>query len=343
MGPLPRPRHRAMLDRLSLSPEIGSQDGWETPDVDKLQSLRMFAEAVRANSLSAAARKLGISTATVSRSIDALEENLGFSLLVKNSRQLGLTEAGSAYLPRVERLLQELDEATEFARGFQAEAQGTLRVHARTAVGTICIAPLLPQFLKQYPRVRIYLTLSNDTNLDLIKNNIDIDIRSGVLADSSLICKRLASSHRLIVASPRYLQQRGIPQTPEELTNHNCITYHPEGAGVIWRFRNAEGKEIEIAPYGNLETDSGAVIRTNLLAGVGIGHMTDWSVAEDLRSGRLVHLFPDHLVTVDQFNHGIYAVFLPSRDHSNKVRAFLDFLTDAFRSQAFLSSPTLVE
>ena len=107
---------------------------------------------------------------TVSRSIDDLEEDPGFSLLVKNSQQLGLTEAGSAYLPRVERLLQELDEATEIAGGFQAETQGRLRVHAHTAVGTICIAPLLPQFLKQYPRVKISLTLSNDTNLDLISH-----------------------------------------------------------------------------------------------------------------------------------------------------------------------------
>jgi DNA-binding transcriptional LysR family regulator len=319
------------------------QARWERPDVDKLQSLRMFAEAVRANSLSAAARKMGISTATVSRSIDALEENLGFPLLVKNSRQLGLTEAGTAYLPLVERLLQELDEATEYARGFQAEAQGTLRVHARTAVGMICIAPLVPAFLKQYPDIRINLTLSNETNLDLIKNNIDVDIRTGVLADSSLICRKLASSHRLIVASPRYLQQHGVPRTPAELANHNCITYRAEGASVVWRFRNAEGEEIEIAPQGNLETDSGAVIKTNLLAGVGIGHMTDWSVAEDLRSGRLLHLFPDQLVTVDQFNHGIYAVFLPTRNHSNKVRAFLDFLTEGFHSQAYFSTASTVE
>lgn len=304
--------------------------------MDKLDSLKMVVEAVRTNSLSAAARNLGISAATVSRSIDALEESLGFPLLYKNSRQLGVTEPGNVFLERAEKLLKELDDAAEYARGFQEEAQGTLRVHARTAVGTICIAPLLPAFLKQYPRLRVNLVLSNDTKPDMIKNNFDLDIRTGVLDDSSLICRKLASSPRLIVASPAYLSEHGALETPEDLLNHNCITYRPESGVVVWRFRAPDGREIEIFPKGNLETDNGAVIRTNLLAGVGVGHMTDWSVSEDLRAGRLIQLLPEYLVTVDQFNHGIYAVFLPSRNLSLKVRGFVDFLAEAFRRQSYL-------
>lgn len=303
--------------------------------MDTLQNLRMFVEAVRAESLSAAARNLGISPATVSRGIDALERHLGFNLLVKTSRQLGLTEAGDAYLPKIERLLLELDDATEFARGFQAEAEGMIRVHSRMAVGALCIAPIIPEFLRRYPRIKVHLSLTTETSVDLIKNNVDVDVRTGVLEDSSLIARKLADSRRVIVASPAYLERYGVPLTPYDLENHNCITFRRDTNPVIWRFRDASAKEIEIRPTGNLETDNGGAIQDALRAGVGIGHMTDWSVADQLRSGRLIALLQAYEVTVDKFNHGIYAVFLPSRNHSMKVRAFLDFLAEAFKSQAF--------
>jgi DNA-binding transcriptional LysR family regulator len=311
--------------------------------MDTLQCMRMFVEAVREESLSAAARKLGVSTATVSRGLDALERHLGFRLLVKTSRQLGLTEAGEAYLHQVERFILELDDATEFARGFQSEAEGLLRVHARTAVGSICVSPLLPEFLRLYPKLKINFSLTNDKNIDLIRHNIDVDIRTGVLDDSSLIARKLAASHRVIVASPSYIERYGAPQTPYDLTQHNCITYRPDSNPVFWRFRNKAGCEIEISPEGSLMTDNGGVIRNALRSGLGIGHMTDWSVAEDLRSGRLVALLSDYEVTVDKFNHGIYAVFLPSRNHSRKVRAFIDFMADAFKTQAYFRSPASLQ
>jgi len=306
--------------------------------MDTLQCMRMFVEAVREESLSAAARKLGVSTATVSRGLDALERHLGFHLLVKTSRQLGLTEAGEAYLRQVERFILELDDATEFARGFQSETTGVLRVHARAAVGSVCVSPLLPEFLRLYPKLKVNIALTNDKNIDLIRHNIDVDIRTGVLEDSSLIARKLAASHRVIVASPSYLEQYGAPQTPYDLTKHNCITYRPDSNPVFWRFRDKAGCEIEISPEGNLMTDNGGVIRNALRSGLGIGHMTDWSVAEDLRSGRLVALLDDYDVTVDKFNHGIYAVFLPSRNHSMKVRAFIDFLAESFKTQAYFRS-----
>lgn len=309
--------------------------------MDTLNSLRIFVETVRQGSLSSAARKMGLSAATVSRSLNALERQLGFNLIVKSSRQLGLTEAGDEYLPKIERLLMEFDDATESAKGVYSEAKGVLNVHARMAVGTICISPLLPGFLEQYPDIQVRLCLNNETDTDLINENIDIDIRTGVLQDSSLIARKLADSHRVIVASPDYLARHGTPRTPEDLLSHNCLTFRNTPAKVFWHFRSEDGELHTIAPNGNLETDNGSVIRHSLRRGLGIGHMTDWAVAQDLQNGALVRVLSDYEVTVDEFHHGIFGVFMPSRNQSVKMRAFLDYLVKGFRDKAYL--PALPE
>ena len=302
--------------------------------MDTLSSIRLFIEATEAGSLSATARKIGISTATVSRNIDSLEKHLGFQLFVKTSRRLGLTEAGSCYLATVTRLLPELDNAMEFARSFHSEAKGHLNVRARAAVGNICIAPLIPKFLDKYPDIELNFSLTNDTDTDLVSKNIDVDIRTGVLHDSSLIARKLADSRRVIVASPDYLQRHGRPKTPYDLTSHNCIRFAACPSPVHWRFKNMDGLEIAIVPKGNLITNNGAIVRSSVRAGSGIAHLTDWSVDQDLRSGTLVQILADYDVTVDQFNHGIYAVFLPNRTQSLKVRCFVDFLVAELRRQA---------
>jgi len=302
--------------------------------MDTLNSLRLFVEAAEAGSLSATARSFGISTATVSRSIDSLEKQLGFQLFVKTSRHIGLTEAGSFYLDNVRRILPELDNATEFARGFHSETKGHLTVRARMAVGSICIAPLIPKFLQQYPDIELNFSLSNDVDTDLVAKNIDIDIRTGVLQDSSLIARKLADSKRLIVASPAYLEARGTPLTPHDLVNHNCIRF-ATGPGIVhWRFKSSDGHEIGVAPSGNLITNNGAIVRQSCRDGMGIAHLTDWSVARDLERGRLVQVLADYDVTVDKFNHGIYAVFLPNRTQSLKVRVFVDFLVEELKRMA---------
>jgi len=151
-----------------------------------------------------------------------------------------------------------------------------------------------------------------------------------------LIARKLADSHRVIVASPAYLERHGTPQTPQELRDHNCLTFRNTPAPVNWHFRAADGQLFTITPRGNLETDNGSVIRHSLRRGVGIGHMTDWAVAKDLQNGTLMKILEDYEVTVDRFHHGIYAVFMPSRNQSVKVRAFIDYLAGAFRERAYL-------
>lgn len=300
--------------------------------MDTFHSLRHFSEAVRAGSMSAAARKLGISPATVSRSIDNLEKQFGFNLLAKSSRGLGLTEAGAVYLPKVRQILDDLDEATAFAKGVHSEPKGELRIHVRVAIGNICIAPMIPSFLEANPDISISMSMTNDMSVDLIKNNIDVDIRTGVLQDSSLISRKLAESQRVIVASPQYLEKHGTPKIPEDLAAHNCIVFQNSPQPVVWRFRDTAGQVSEVDPKGTLCTDNGSMIRQGLRSHCGIGQMTNWSVRDDLKSGRLVHVLPDYEVaTVDEFHDGIYAVFLTSRSQCKKVRTFINFLVDNFK------------
>ncbi len=271
----------------------------------------------------------------MSRSIDSLERQLGFNLLAKTSRKLGLTEAGEAYLPKVERILADLEEATAYAKGVHSEPKGMLKVHSRVAIGNICVAPLIPLFLKEHPEISVSISMTNEHNIDMLKHGIDVDIRTGVLQDSMLIARKLADSRRVIVASPEYLELHGEPTTPEELKAHNCIVCKMDANPVVWRFRDPGGEEYVIEPEGQLTTDNGSMIRRSLRSHVGIGHMTDWSVREDLRSGRLVEILTDFEVTVDDFNHGIYAVFMPSRSQCKKVRTFLDFMVESFKRQSY--------
>jgi DNA-binding transcriptional LysR family regulator len=304
--------------------------------MDPLYLLRLFAETSRLGNLSAAARQLGVSTATASRGIDRLEHDLGFALLVRTSRQIALTEMGRTYLETVQRALRDLDEAKTFGKSLHSGVIGDLSIRSRAAIGMVCISPLIPKFLDLHPGINLRIDLTNETNGDLTNGKYDVDIRTGILKDSSLLARKLADSKRLVIASPTYLSKHGIPRKPADLNNHNCLVFRNDANSVVWRFRARGGEEVKVQPKGNLEANSGAILQESLLSGIGIGHSTDWAVAEDLKRGDLVRVLSDHQVTVDDFDHGIYAVFLPNRQHSVKVRAFIDFLASEFaRSPVF--------
>jgi DNA-binding transcriptional LysR family regulator len=303
--------------------------------MDTLQSLRLFSEVGITGSFSAAARTAGLSTASVSRHVLALENSLGVQLVKRTTRQCSLTEAGISLFEELQTVFKGLQDATERVKSLQTLPRGVLRVHARVALGTMCIGPALPAFLKQHPDIQVRLSLSNDNDLDLIKHAIDVDLRTGLLPDSSLISRKLSSTRRLLVASPEYVARHGTPQTPADLAAHNCLLFRVGNEPVVWRFRDQCGVQSEFLPRGNLESDSGSPLRAATFQGIGISQMTDWSVAADIRSGQLVRLLPDYLVTINDFNHGVFALYTPSRHSSPKVRVFIDFLIDLFKSTAF--------
>ena len=239
--------------------------------MDNVKAMRLFLTVVQTGSLSGAGRQSGFSPASVSRQITALEDDLGVRLLNRTSRRLSLTEAGQVYLEHAERLLHDIDELRDAVSQMAVKPRGTLRIQSRISLGTQHVAPLIPTFLALYPDLKIDLWLT-DNDLDLTEHGIDLAIRTGNLSDSTLIGRRLASSPRVICASPEYWAEHGKPATPEALMDHNCLTYRFEfgTAAALWQFRIDKGQSINIQVAGNFQTNNGEALRVATLSGLGV-------------------------------------------------------------------------
>ena len=297
-----------------------------------LRSIRLFVGVVQNGSLSAAGRQHGLSPASVSRHISALEESVGGRLLNRTSRKLTLTEAGEIYFQKVEHILQQILEANESVAQLQSVPRGTLRVHSRMLVGHQYIVPALPDFMKQYPDITVDLLLSNHA-VDLVENNIDVDIRIGKLVDSSMVARKLAASERIVCATADYLKRSAPLVSPNDLKAHNCLTYRLNLGRTTWRFKEPDGEVIEVPVAGSFQSDNGQALLEATRVGVGIALMPDWSIKDDLAAGRLVRLFPKHRVSWEAFENGVYAVYQKSRHQSKKVRAFVEFVGALFKQR----------
>jgi DNA-binding transcriptional LysR family regulator len=304
--------------------------------MDNVKAMRLFLTVVQTGSLSGAGRQSGLSPASVSRQITALEDDLGGRLLNRTSRRLSLTEAGQVYLEHAERLLQDIDELRDAVSQMAVKPRGTLRIQSRISLGTQHVAPLIPTFLALYPDLKIDLWLT-DNDLDLTEHGIDLAIRTGNLSDSTLIGRRLASSPRVICASPEYWAEHGKPATPEALMDHNCLTYRFEfgTAAALWQFRIDTGQSINIQVAGNFQTNNGEALRVATLSGLGVAMLPAWSVKDHLKAGSLERVLSDYETTVSDLDFGIYAVYLSRRNLSAKTRLFVDHLVTEFSKQGW--------
>ena len=304
--------------------------------MDNVKAMRLFLTVVQTGSLSGAGRQSGLSPASVSRQVTALEDDLGVRLLNRTSRRLSLTEAGQVYLEHAERLLQDIDELRDAVSQMAVKPRGTLRIQSRISLGTQHVAPLIPTFLALYPDLKIDLWLT-DNDLDLTEHGIDLAIRTGDLSDSTLIGRRLASSPRVICASPQYWAEHGKPTTPEALMDHNCLTYRFEfgTAAALWQFRIDTGQSINIQVAGNFQTNNGEALRVATLSGLGVAMLPAWSVKDHLKAGSLERVLSDYETTVSDLDFGIYAVYLSRRNLSAKTRLFVDHLVTEFSKQGW--------
>ena len=299
--------------------------------MDWLQPMRIFVSVVQNGSLSSAGRQLGLSPASVSRHISALEQSLGCRLVNRSSRKLTLTEAGELYYGKVEQILHQVAEANETVAQLQTMPRGTLRVHTRMLVGHLVVVPALPAFLSRNPEVRVDLLMSNHS-VDLVERNIDVDIRIGKLVDSSLVARKLANAERVLCAAPSYLERAPRIESPQDFAQHDCLTYRINVGQTVWRFIDASGAMEEVPVGGTLQSDNGLALLSATRAGVGVALMPDWAVRDDLADGRLVRLLPQYRVSHIEFDNGVYAVH--QRAHlSAKVRAFIDFLAETFEGR----------
>lgn len=302
--------------------------------METLQSMRLFVRVANSDSFSAAGRAFGLSPASVSRHVNALETQLGVRLVHRTSRQLALTEAGQLYLQKATRILADIDALTEQVAQHQARPRGLLHVHTRVAIGRDYLGPLLPGFLARYPEVTVKLFLTEEPR-DLIGNNIDIAIRLGNLDEPHLAVRKLSdAAERILFASPAYLEAHGEVDQPEALLRHNCLTWPLDGrfedGHALWQFRDARGVR-ELRVTGGLQVNNGDVLREAALAGIGIALLPRWAVAEDLAAGRLRRVLAQWQVTPTTFDHGIYAVYQRTRQIPPKIRVFVDYLVQALR------------
>lgn len=289
--------------------------------MDRLTALTVFRQAVALGSFAAAARRLGLSPAAVSKNIGELETHLSVRLINRTTRRMSPTEAGAIYYERVARLLDELEEADAMLGPLRDRPRGLLRVSAPMTLTLTALSAALPRFLEHHPELSVDLRL-DDRRIDIVEAGIDVAIRaSDRLEDSSLIARRLMALTHVVCAAPSYLERRGTPRSPDDLTAHECIQFTLSGHADAWAFRHGE-RTIRVPVDGRYKVSSSLAVRDALRAGFGLSLIPRLYVREDLAEGRLRTVLDDW-TTVETT---VYAVY-PSRRHvPAKLRAFLDFV-----------------
>jgi DNA-binding transcriptional LysR family regulator len=296
---------------------------------DHLSQLSTFVRVAELGSLSAAARALSVSLASVSRQIAVLEDRLGARLLERTTRRLALTEGGRTYLERARRILAEVVEADLAFSQFQSEPVGNLMVSGPTLFGQHYLSAAIPAFLARHQRVGVVLDLS-DRFVDLVEEGIDVAVRIGEPADSSLIARRLGSFRRVVCAAPAYLAVRGAPAHPEALIDHDCVLATMMQPADEWRFVRA-GERVVVRVAGRLRASNGDAALQGALGGAGIVLAQSWQIRDHVRAGRLKVLLDDWQTP----EVAIQALYPSARHLSPKVRAFVDFLAERWRGEAF--------
>lgn len=299
--------------------------------MDRLTAMRTFVRVVETGSFSAVARESRATQSAVSKQVAALERALGARLLSRSTRSLALTEEGERYFEQARRLVAEIAEAEGSLRRGEQQLSGWLRVAASVGFGRLKLLPLVKSFLSEHPEVKVDLRL-HDGFIDLVEQGIDVAVRIGELADSSLVARRIGTTTRALVASRAYLRglPRGkrAPRLPQDVPAHDCIVYSELATGNAWTFVAgpgapvAVGTAVTIRAEGRLQTNSSEVIRAAVLSGMGLGYAPTWLFDEELARGEVQVLLPDwpapslpiHLVSPSQ------------RRASAKVRAFAEHL-----------------
>jgi DNA-binding transcriptional LysR family regulator len=290
--------------------------------------LHVFVCVVDTGGFAAAGKALGVTRSAVCRRIDALERRLGVRLLDRTTRRLSLTDAGEALYHRSTRILSQVAEAELVVSEYGEEPRGTLRITSPIMIGLHKLIPILPEFLGRYRRIKVQLDLSDDV-VDPALAGHDIGLRWGGQRSSTLIITKIAESRQIICAAPAYIERYGVPKTPRDLLKHNCVLMSRLGlSSNEWSFI-VDGRLLNLKVQGNYVVNGGHGNYEAVIAGLGIGRMTDLRVLKDISAGRLVPILREF---EPQEAMPIYAAYKSSRLVPPKVRIFLDFLRQRMES-----------
>ena len=293
--------------------------------MDQIGELTAFVRTVECGSQAGAARAIGITPAMVGRYLRALEDRLGARLLNRSTATQSLTEAGTVFHARAVAVLEELAAAEAAVTDRQAEPVGTLRISAPMVFGTRYLAAALARFGAAHPGVAIELTL-NDRVVDLVEEGFDLALRIGQLADSTLVARRLAPCRLVVVAAPGYLARRGVPERPEALSGHECLTYAYARGGRVARFVGPGGQSVAVEMQGRFAANNGEALLEAAIAGVGVLVTPTFIAGEALREGRVRQVLADWALPT----LGLYAVFPSGRHLAPNVRLCVDALAEWF-------------
>lgn len=293
--------------------------------MDRFTALQVFRHVAEARSFAEAARRLGLSPPAISKNIAELETRLGMRLINRTTRRVALTEEGRIYLDHVVRGLDALTEADNALSSSRAAPSGLLRVSAPMTVTLTQLSAAIPDFLSRYPDLKLDLHL-DDRRVDIVREGFDLAVRgSDQLEDSSLIARKLAVMPHVLCAAPGYFQAHGVPVSPSDLRDHDCVRFSLSGHADLWEF-SKDGRTEKVAIETRYSVTSSLAVRDALRAGFGLSLMPYPYVEADLKDGRLQAVLEDW-TTVETTLYAIY----PSRQHlTPKVRVFLDFLIEQF-------------
>jgi DNA-binding transcriptional LysR family regulator len=288
--------------------------------MDTLKAMQVFVEVARQHGFAPAAKNLGLSTSQISRHIQNLESEFGVRLFNRTTRHLSLTPAGKGLLGPCQRITTDFNSLVQSSHYEQVEPNGTLRVTMPTFIAHEYSRTILPSYALKHPKVDLDVIVT-DRTVNLIEEGFDLAVRAGELADSSLISRKLTNLSLALVASPCYIDKRGVPAAPADLHYHNCIVETGSPYGDLWTFKIGR-KTQRIRANGNIRVNKGHTARQLAIESVGLALLPDYMVQDDIQKKRLISVLAEQIT----YDGAIYVIYPQTRHLDVVVRSFIDEL-----------------
>ena len=296
--------------------------------MDRLTEMEAFASVVDLGGFTDAARKLGLSKSAISKHVSSLEARLGARLLNRTTRRVSPTEIGLAYYDKARLVLENAVEADAMVSSMQSTPRGSLRLSATTDFGVNHISKALGAFLNRYPEINVNMVLGN-RNVDLLSEGFDLAIRIGEMEDSSLRARKLAETNMRVIGSPEYFEQHGMPRRIDDLCHHKLLHFSSQSTGNVWKMTSPSGEKRMIRAGGSLTVNDGQSLLQAAEDGLGIAYLPSYLYHDAVEDGRLLISMQD--LPVEKL--GVHLVYPPGLYTQPKLRAFIDFLVEHFKSK----------